>query len=329
MRTAADQLAELLTKNNYNVIKVSTIVNMPARLLDTIFAVVFKSFAYKIAVVPVYGNRLSFIWEIVTVSLLRLMQKKVVLVVHGGRLPAKMERNAAKYLRIFRKGDLVVCPSGYLRAALATHGVESIEIENVVNLNDYIFRNKTVFEPRIFWMRTLEDVYNPEMAVRVAALLVAKYANLQMVMAGYDRGSLQMVKDLAVQLGISDKISFPGYISNQQKNSFASSLDIYICTNRVDNAPVSLVEMMALGLPVVAVKTGGIPYMVQHGHNGLLVDLDDDAAMADSISRIIDSPALGRQLVENGLQFSKQFGEPAVLHKWQSVFDQFGYKQAV
>jgi glycosyltransferase involved in cell wall biosynthesis len=169
-------------------------------------------------------------------------------------------------------------------------------------------------------MRTLHEIYNPEMAVRVTALLSKKYPDIKMVIAGREDGSLQKVTDLAAQLNVQHLIELPGYINKEAKNKYASDLDIYICTNRIDNAPVSLIEMMALGLPVVSVNVGGIPNLITDKENGLLVDLDDDIAMADSISLIVEQPLLGKKLVANGLKYCKQFDEEPVLQKWKLVF---------
>lgn len=322
LRTAADQLAELLRKSNFDIITVSAVVNQAARLLDTLATILFRSFSYEIAILPMYGGGRSYIWESASARLLKLLRKKIVLIVHGGSLPYKMKQNPEKYLSMLRRADVVVCPSDFLRKVLREYGVESMLIENVVNLGDYSPQHKQQFRPHIFWMRTLEDVYNPEMAVRVGALLARKYSDFKMVMAGYDRGSMQMVKALAQRLNILDRIEFPGYITNEQKNRYAEEFDIYICTNRIDNAPVSLIEMMAQGIPIVTVNSGGIPYLVKDGFNGLMVELDDDAAMAERISAIIEQPELGQKLVQNGLIFSKQFGEQPVLEKWKNLFAQ-------
>lgn len=320
LRTAADQLAELLNKNNYEVITVSRIVNSVGRFIDTITTVLFKSSHYKIAVVPLYGGYKSYLWQSITTSLLKLLNKKVVVIVHGGSIPARMKKNPAKYLTSFEKADVVVAPSPFITSTLKEYKIPTELIENVVNLREYKFHYKENFRPRIFWMRTLEDIYNPEMAVRVAAILSKKYNDFFMVMAGYDMGSLAMVKQLAEELNVLDKIEFPGYISNKQKNMYAADLDIYICTNRIDNAPVSFIEMMAMGLPVVSVNVGGIPYLLQDDYNGLMVDLDDDDAMANKIISIIEQPEAGKRFAANGLEFSKQFGEEPVLTKWESLF---------
>jgi glycosyltransferase involved in cell wall biosynthesis len=127
-------------------------------------------------------------------------------------------------------------------------------------------------------------------------------------------------------LNVEHLVEFPGYINKEGKNKYASDLDIYICTNRIDNAPVSLIEMMALGLPVVSVNVGGIPDLITDEENGLLVDLDDDRAMADSISLIIEQPSIGKNLVANGLKCSRQFGEEPVLAKWKHVFNKLGHQ---
>lgn len=320
LRTAADQLAELLAKNGYKIITASSLVNQAARLFDTIFTVVFKSYSYDIAIVPLYGSFKSFTASAMTVKLLKALNKKVILIVHGGSIPERMKQNPTKFLAVLKAANVVVCPSMFLLTTFNEYGIKSVLIENVVNLTDYHFQNKETFRPKIFWMRTLEDIYNPEMAVRTAAILAKKYPDFKMVMAGYDRGSLTMLKALVNKLKIADKIEFPGYITNTQKNVYAREFDIYICTNRIDNAPVTFIEMMALGLPVVSVNVGGIPYLVTNENNGLLVNLDDDEGMANCIISIIEQPCLGKKLAKNGYDFATQFGEEPVLKKWQEVF---------
>jgi glycosyltransferase involved in cell wall biosynthesis len=324
MRTAADQLAELLTKYGYSVITTSVQLNKFIRLIDTLFSIIWNSRKYKIAVVPLYGTLGSYIWETSATLLLKLIGKKVIMVVHGGSIPQRMNNNAKQYLLPLKRADIVACPSNFILTALKAHEVESRLIENLINLKDYHFEMKQSFGPKLLWMRTIEDIYNPEMAVRVAAILVKKYADLRLVMAGYDRGSLPLVKALAEQLNVLDKIEFPGYITNEQKNKYARALDFYICTNKIDNAPVSLIEMMALGLPVVTVNSGGIPYLITDGYNGRMVNLDDDQAMADAIVDIIENPQQGIELLTNGFAFAHRFDETAVIEKWRAAFAELG-----
>ncbi len=320
-RSAADQLADLLSRNGYSIITVSTAVNRLLRFLDTLYIILTKSRQYKIAIVPLYGTLFSYWWIYTSCLLLRLLRKRIIVIVHGGSIPAQLQTNAAKYLKVLHKAEVVICPSLYMGTELQKHGVESLLIENVINLNDYIFHGKQRFSPRLLWMRTLHPIYNPLMAVRVAAILAKEYPALTLVMAGRDEGELNRITTLAEQLNIQHQIQLPGYLSNKEKNEYASQLDIYICTNRIDNAPVSLIEMMALGLPIVSVNVGGIPYLISDNINGLLVDLDDDQAMAACIKKLVEDKDLGNRLVANGVQFCKQYGEEPVMKKWKQLFD--------
>ena len=216
-RSAADQLAELLEKNGYSLIKVSDKVSKLSRLFDTILTIILKSSQYKIAIVPFYGTFFSYWWSYIACFLLKILDKKIVLIIHGGSIPAQLQTNAVRYLNVINKASIVVCPSPFIQTALNNHNVDSILIENVINLDDYKFHLKEQFRPRILWMRTLHEIYNPEMAVRVAALLSKKYPDLKMVIAGRDDGALQQVKALATQLQVQHLIEFPGTFIRTKK----------------------------------------------------------------------------------------------------------------
>ncbi len=69
-------------------------------------------------------------------------------------------------------------------------------------------------------------------------------------------------------------------------------------------------------------NTGGIPYIIKDGHNGLLVDLDDDSAMVNKIEMLIADPLLTRTISRNAYQYSRQYGENFVLKKWLKLFEQ-------
>ena len=326
--SAAEQLAALLTANNIKVIRTSFYRSKFLRLIDTVYSIFKNRRRFEIAIVPLYGTRPSFIWQEIATRVLKLFKKKIILIVHGGSIPQRMEINAAPFLKSLRRADVAVCPSGYLQQYLKGHGVETRLIENVLDLSAYTFYQKKSVDAHIMWMRAFEDTYNPEMAVRVALLLKKKYPHFTMVMAGKDEGMLDAIKQMVKENQLSGNIIFPGFITLQQKLEYAQTQHIYICTNRVDNAPVSLIEFMALGLPIVSVNTGGIPYIIKDGYNGLLVKLDDDEAMVQKIESLIKNPLLAGAISENAYRYSRQYGKENVLAKWLNLFSQLNSKSA-
>ena len=91
--------------------------------------------------------------------------------------------------------------------------------------------------------------------------------------------------------------------------------DVYLNASDIDNMPNSIIESFACGLPVVTTRAGGIPYIVEHERNGLLVDCGDHAALAAAALRLLDEPALARRLIDEGLSDVKR------LYTWEAVGD--------
>lgn len=320
--TAAEQLALLLQEKHIPVITTSYSKPKILRLAETVSVIIHSSKSFDIGIVPLYGTMPSVIWQEIASRLLKLLNKKIVLIVHGGSIPERMQTNATLFLKAFRRANVIIAPSPFFKTFLKRYSVEAKVIENVLDLSRYSFHSKKEIRPAIIWMRSFEDVYNPEMAVRVAAILKRKYPGFKMLMAGSDHGALNAIKEMINRFELKEQILLPGFISHQQKLQYAKEYDIYICTNRIDNAPVSLIEFMALGLPIVSVNAGGIPYIIKDGENGLLVNIDDDEAMVNKIELLIQQPALAQQIAENAFHYSRRYDKEPVFEKWLQVFNQ-------
>lgn len=319
IRTAEDRVAEMFTKENINTITSSNAHGKFSRLLDTVNTVIARRKEYNVAVVPLFGTMPSFIWQEIATRLLKLFKKKIILGVHGGSIPGQIEKGANRFVKALKRADVLVAPSPYFAHYLEDKGFKIRIIENPVDLSEYTFHQKEIIRPRILWMRAFTDVYNPAMAIRVAKRLSEKYKDFQMVMAGKDGPLTSTIKKMAGENGLSNKIIFPGYINMQEKLRFTRDYDIYICTNKIDNAPVSLIEFMHLGLPIVSVNVGGIPYLIQHEQNGLLVNDDDDEAMFMQIIRLIENHSLAKTISLNAYQYAQRYDEKNVIRKWKTL----------
>jgi glycosyltransferase involved in cell wall biosynthesis len=321
-RQAPDQLAEAFEKTGYNVIRTSFYVNKYLRLADTVATIIGKKSRYELAIVPWFNGRGSFYWQEIASRLLKLLNKKIVLVIHGGSIPAEILAAPHKYSKTLKRADVIVSPSAFVADKLSTLNYKIEVIENVLDLEQYPFQPKTRFGMKLLWMRTIEPLYNPEMALEVVRILKEKGYTPKMYMAGQqkDQALFMRLQQLISEWQLNENIFFTGYADHQKKLTLASDCDIYICTNKVDNAPVSLVEMMSLGLPVVSTNVGGIPYLVRDGVNGLLVNDGDAQAMAERIETIHLDSSLASTLTANGAEFAKAFDTQPVVAKWERLF---------
>jgi glycosyltransferase involved in cell wall biosynthesis len=82
--------------------------------------------------------------------------------------------------------------------------------------------------------------------------------------------------------------------------------DVFALWSRSEGMPMSVVEAMAVGLPVVASAVGGIPELVQDGITGLLIATGDEAALAEALDRLLQDPELRRRLGAAGRQHATE-----------------------
>ena len=112
------------------------------------------------------------------------------------------------------------------------------------------------------------------------------------------------------------KVSFPGKLSKPDIISLSEDYCIFLNTSNVDNTPVSVMEAMALGLPVVSTNVGGMPYLIQNEQTGLLVPPEDPKAMTAACIKLISQPEFSAQLAKNARIEVENFDWERVKHQW-------------
>ena len=105
--------------------------------------------------------------------------------------------------------------------------------------------------------------------------------------------------ELVAKYGILD-VEFLGVIPNEEIPNELSKYNIMVSVPSFDNQPMSILEAFACGLIVISTNVGGIPYMIEDGRNGLLVDVNNPNQIADNIKWIMMNPELALQIIEEG-----------------------------
>jgi glycosyltransferase involved in cell wall biosynthesis len=136
--------------------------------------------------------------------------------------------------------------------------------------------------------------------------LVRRGHDVRLTIVGPTVGTLgdeerQRVEAAAFELGIADRIEFTGSRTLPQVLELARQYDLFVLpTLPGEGVPRVLLEAMASGLPIVVSDVAGVPTLVRHEVNGLLVPPAEPAAIADAIDRLIQDGELRRRLIATG-----------------------------
>ena len=317
--TQGEFLTDLFREAGYDIVSTSAHPGRFRRLADVVRTLWRELQHVDALIVETYSGP-SFVVEDIASALGRAFKKPVIMHMHGGAMPV-FARRFPKWTRyVFRGAAAVVAPSTFLAREMAPYVGHVRVIPNVVELDGYPFRLRARVAPRLFWMRAFHEIYNPVMAVRVLSRVRATFPEATLVMAGQEKGMHADVSAAAHALGVAGALEMVGFLDEKQKREVAGRCDIFINTTHVDNAPVGVVEMCAMGLAVVSTNVGGVPDLLTHEENALLVPDSDEAAMTDAIVRLVREPALAARLSGNGPKLAAQCAWPAVHAQWDALF---------
>jgi glycosyltransferase involved in cell wall biosynthesis len=320
VKSQAELQAPLFAVAGHRVLVTSAVRDPLLRGADMAQVMLRRRHEYDVVIVAVYSGK-GMAYAELTAQLGRRLGKVVVLVIHGGDVPTVERFRQRRVHRLLALADHVVCPSPYLFRFACGLGLPSSVILNTIE-TDLPFRPVTsIHGPRLFWMRTFKDLYNPTLAIRTLDLLRATHPDATLTMAGQDSGGLDECRKLAAELGVADRVTFPGFLDATAKREAFATHELYLHTNRADNSPASVIEALAAGLPVVGTRVGGMPDFVTDGRHALLVASDRPAQMADAVRLVIDDADLRNRLTTEGRALAEAHSWPVVCPQWEALFD--------
>lgn len=149
------------------------------------------------------------------------------------------------------------------------------------------------------------------------SLLKVKYPGTSLCMVGPDKGLLEAVKQMAATEELD--VVFIGRQSKKEWAALSRGYDIFINTSHIDNMPFSVIEAMSLGMAVVSTNVGGIPHLLTHGENAMLVPDGDFHSMAESVAELMENESLRTSILKQSEALVAQSSWENVRDKWLEI----------
>ena len=118
-------------------------------------------------------------------------------------------------------------------------------------------------------------------------------------------------------LNLKSSVSFTGHLPKEQWIELSCNYDIFINTTNYDNTPVTIIEAMALGLPIVSTNVGGMPKLIKHDYNGKLVNANDTLGMIECIRQYVEDEKQLLYICNNArMDVDNNYSKINVVPKW-------------
>ena len=227
---------------------------------------------------------------------------------HGSdiaHLQAAMPKIKAQWRALLLRADrIVVCSADLGRRVVQALGegfslqliyngidVDSFSSPTAVGDNPQRMAGRIVLNVGKFVHLKGQDVL-----IRAFGLVARDYPDLQLVLVGETRSALAALQQLCEQEGIQKRVHFFTDVPHQQVAKFFDQAHIFCLPSRQEAFPLVLLEAGAFALPVVASNVGGISELIEDGVSGMLVAPENEAALAQCLRKLLDSPQLGKQM---------------------------------
>jgi L-malate glycosyltransferase len=240
--------------------------------------------------------------------------------------PATRVVNQATYAwndAVFAVSDDVrasVSPRVRDRVEVVVHGVNVEQVRAHLGERDAVRRELGVGDTDVLsvTVANLRPGKNYPGLLATARQVIDRGLPVQFVAAG--QGQLEdEIGVLHAQSGLGNRFRLLGYRDDTTR--LIAGADLFLLASHHEGLPVTVMEALTLGVPVVAPRVGGLPEVVESGHNGILVTPDSATALANAIERVAD-PAVRSSLVDGARTTGQRFDSAAAFTRIDAVYQQ-------
>ncbi len=229
---------------------------------------------------------------------------------------------AGLFRKIWRGASAVVANSDGLRN-LASQFMPELEIEIIVNGIDcdnfYLRENKEIEKPvRLLTVCRLISRKRIDMLIEAVSLVNKAGVDVELNVAG-EGNLMDMLKELAINLGVSAKVNFMGRIPAEKISEVYQQNDLFVMSSAHEGMSNAMLEAMASGLPIVTTRCEGLDELIVG--NGIIVEQDSSESIAEGINKVISDRDIWRQMCVAARKQAQKFTWSSVAEAYLGLYE--------
>lgn len=316
------EIGKELVRKSVQVVYFNEKKKISLRCLILIYKAIKK---HNIGLLHVHGYKATILGTLISV----IMRVPVVATYHAeaGYLPelafyAKIE---TFLLRIFVKriiavsrrieGELIGRGIAKKRISVISNGIEDPAIGEIEDRA----RERIQEPPHLLCAGRLIRIKRFDLVIDAIAILQRDFPNIRCSIAG-DGPMLKEWMKKAESAGVLGRITFCGFVSNMEE--LYRRANIFVICSETEGCPISLIEAMAFGLPIVTTRVGAIPDMITNGKEGIILSENSLECLVNTLRGLIRNPevrlTLGREARE---AFLERFSAKEVTESYLKIYE--------
>lgn len=233
----------------------------------------------------------------------------------------------------YNRCDLILSPSNSLAQSLKHHGLKKpVEtLSNFIDTNFFVpaadaaakkkLKNKLgVSDKSLIYVGRLSYEKSIDQIMRALVIISRKNPSTKLIIAG-DGPARQMLEKLAHTLKIEKNVCFLGFICGQNLLETLQTSDIFITSSKSENMPLSILEAMSVGLPIIGANALGIPEIIKNNYNGFLVPPDKPEIMAQKISELINNDSLIKKFSAASRALALEYSQDKIVKSLENIYN--------
>ena len=273
-----------------------------------------------------HASRGSFIRKSLLVLIGKIFGKKIILHIHGGGFHnyynrAKLMKPVIRWT--LESSDAVICLSEMWkeyysstfklkRLAIINNVIEEPSLSNKHEQNGSL---KLLFLGHVTEKKGVFDL------LKVLASDRDQFKHKVKVTIG-GIGEVDRLEKTISDNQFNGDVNFAGWVNGNQKAQLLNNCDVYVLPSYFEGLPISILEAMSYGKPVISTNVGGIPEIVKPGFNGWLFQPGDHQALNNIIREAMENKELLKQYGNNSLSISKKYTPESVFQSLNNLYKQ-------
>jgi glycosyltransferase involved in cell wall biosynthesis len=207
---------------------------------------------------------------------------------------------------VANKAELIITPSNYLKKIISNWGIDPTKIDviyngfhcgEIIETRDFLRAKYSLVGTTIISVGRLVPWKGFEMLIEALPSVISKIADARLVIVG-DGPDRQKLEQKVMELNLVERVLFTGKLEQRALFEYIKASDAFVLNTQYEGFSHQILEVMAIGVPIITTNVGGNPEAIEHGVTGVLVEFNDKTALLGNIINIIADSVNTKKIVE-------------------------------